>query len=168
MHAVLATPVDDGQPVGWIWRLEPKRPVRTVPVVVRDVEPHDHLQVASANDQEPVQALGTHRPHPTLRIGARTGVTSTSTPSEDNTSSKLRENFASRSRMRRRSRCARSPSTSSRLRACWVTQAPFGLAVTPARWTRRVSSSMKNSTYNRRSQTVSMVKKSHATIPAAC
>ena len=62
----------------------------------------------------------------------------------------------------------RSPSTSSRLRACWVTQAPSGLAVTPARWTRRVSSSMKNSTYSRRSQTVSTVKKSQATIPAAC
>jgi hypothetical protein len=43
-----------------------------------------------------------------------------------------------------------------------------GLAVTPARWTRRVSSSMKNSTYSRRSQMVSTVNKSQATIPAAC
>jgi hypothetical protein len=47
-------------------------------------------------------------------------------------------------------------------------QVPARLAVTPARWTRRVSSSMKNSTYNRRSQTVSTVKKSQVTIPAAC
>jgi hypothetical protein len=31
-----------------------------------------------------------------------------------------------------------------------------------------VSSSMKNSTYSRRSQTVSTVKKSQAMIPAAC
>ena len=54
----------------------------------------------------------------------------------------------------------------SRLRACWVTQAPFGWAVTPARWTRRVSSSMKHSTCSRRSEMVSSVKKSHATIPA--
>jgi hypothetical protein len=41
---------------------------------------------------------------------------------------------------------------------CWVTQAPSGLAVTPAKWTRRVSSSTKNSTYSRRSQIVSTVK----------
>ena len=54
------------------------------------------------------------------------------------------------------------------MRACWVTQAALGLAVTPARWTRRVPSSMKNNTYSRRSQTVSTVKKSQATIPAAC
>ena len=33
-----------------------------------------------------------------------------------------------------------------------------GLAVTPARWTRRVSSSMKNSTYSRRSQMLSTVR----------
>jgi hypothetical protein len=41
------------------------------------------------------------------------------------------------------------------------------LAVTPAR-SRRVSSSMKNSTYSRCSQIVSTVKQSQATIPAAC
>jgi hypothetical protein len=43
-----------------------------------------------------------------------------------------------------------------------------GLGVIPAKWTRRVSSSMKNSTYSRCSQTVSTVKKSQAMIPAAC
>jgi hypothetical protein len=62
----------------------------------------------------------------------------------------------------------RSSSTSNRLRACWVTQRLSGLAVTPARCTRLVSCSMKNSTYSRRNQTVSTVKKSQATIPAAC
>src|ERR687887_2682031 len=55
-----------------------------------------------------------------------------------------------------------------RLRACCATQAPFGLAVTPARCTRRRLSSMKKSTCRRRSQSVSTVKKSHSTIPAAC
>ena len=34
----------------------------------------------------------------------------------------------------------------SRLRACCVTQPPFGLVVIPARCTRRVASSMKNKT----------------------
>jgi hypothetical protein len=37
-------------------------------------------------------------------------------------------------------------------------QAALGLGVTLARWTRRVSSSMKNSTYSRHSKTVSTVK----------
>src|SRR6266540_1997833 len=82
----------------------------------------------------------------------------TSAPSDPKTSSNARVNFASRSRSRNRSRRPRSPSISSRLRACWATQAPSGWAVTPARQTRRVSSSMKNSTYNRRSHTVSTVK----------
>jgi hypothetical protein len=41
-------------------------------------------------------------------------------------------------------------------------QAPLGLAVTPARWTRRVSCSMKNSTYSRRSQIVSTAKTADA------
>jgi hypothetical protein len=54
-----------------------------------------------------------------------------------------------------------------RLRACWVTQRPSGLAVTPVRCTRRVPSSMKNSTYNRSSHTVSTVNKSQVTIPGA-
>jgi hypothetical protein len=42
------------------------------------------------------------------------------------------------------------------------------MAVTPAKRTRRVSSSLKNSTYSRCSQTVSTVKQSQATIRAAC
>jgi len=37
-----------------------------------------------------------------------------------------------------------APLGQQRLRACWATQAPSRLAVTPARWTRRVSSSMKH------------------------
>src|SRR5262245_36837552 len=39
-----------------------------------------------------------------------------------------------------------SPSSISRLRACWVSQRAAGLVVIPARWTRRLASSMKNST----------------------
>jgi hypothetical protein len=55
-----------------------------------------------------------------------------------------------------------------RLRVCWVTHAPTGLAVTPERWTRRVSISMKNNTERRRKSIVSTVKKSHASIVVAC
>jgi hypothetical protein len=92
-----------------------------------------------------VRTVRTQRSAYAFALGARTGVTRTSPPSERNTSLKLRENFASRSRSRKHTRRPWSPSTSSRFRACWVTQLLSGLAVTPARWTRRVASSMKNS-----------------------
>src|SRR5262249_23624830 len=36
-----------------------------------------------------------------------------------------------------------------RLRACWVSQLPVGFAVQPARWTRRLPTSRKNSTQRR-------------------
>jgi hypothetical protein len=50
----------------------------------------------------------------------------------------------------------------AKLRACWATQAPVGCAVQPAKWTRRVRTSMKKSTKMVRSGAVSMVKKSQA------
>ena len=58
--------------------------------------------MASAHDQQPVQALGartvrTQRSANAFAPGACTGVNSTSAPSERNTSPKLRLNFASRS-----------------------------------------------------------------------
>jgi hypothetical protein len=91
----------------------PERPVRTVGVVVLDIDPKDLLEVATADDQQPVQALGAHRPDPALRmgvgVGAGTGVSRTSAPSAQNTSSKLRVNFASWSRSSKHSRRSRSP-----------------------------------------------------------
>src|SRR6266516_2569346 len=144
------TLTDDGQSGGSLRRLKLERPVWTVPVVVLDVDPKDLLKMAAPNEQQPIQALGadgaTHRPAYAFAVGARTGVTSTWAPSERNASSKLRQNFASRSRSRKRTCRSRSPNTSSKLRACWVTQVLSGWAVTPARCTRRVSSSMKNRT----------------------
>lgn len=52
----------------------------------------------------------------------------------------------------------------ARFRACWVTHAPVGFAVTPARCSRRVRCSMNTSTYRRFNVAVSTVKKSHAII----
>jgi hypothetical protein len=60
------------------------------------------------------------------------------------TSSKPATNFESRSRIRNLT--SSSAPERLRLRACWVTQRLSGFAVMPARWTRRVCSSMKNST----------------------
>src|SRR6266487_2412516 len=61
---------------------------------------------------------------------------------------------------------ASSSSAATRLRACWATHAPVGFAGTPARCTRRLCRWM-NSTYSRRRNTVSTVRKSQATMPAA-
>jgi hypothetical protein len=67
MHsAALIVRTEDGQPGGLIRRLQHERPVGTVLVVMLDVDPKDPLQVATANDQEPVEALGADRPDPAL------------------------------------------------------------------------------------------------------
>jgi hypothetical protein len=65
------------------------------------------------------------------------------------TSSMAALNLLSRSRVRKRIRSDRPAKL--RLPACWATQAPLGLVVQPARWTRRLPSSMKKSTEKRRS-----------------
>jgi hypothetical protein len=63
-----------------------------------------------------------------------------------------------RSRIRNLNAAARSPRSRRRLRACWATHGPVGWAVTPAKCTRRLPSSMTNSTYSRRRNTVSTVR----------
>jgi hypothetical protein len=94
MHSALLMLVDHGQPGRRLWRQPPQRPVRTVSVVMLDVDADGLLEVAAADDQQQVPGL----------LG--------------------------------------DPAT-------------VGLTVTPTRWTRRVASSTKNSTYRRRSQMVS-------------
>jgi hypothetical protein len=54
------------------------------------------------------------------------------------------------------------------LRACWLTQAPSGLAITPPPRIRRVRMCMNTSTYRVLRNTVSTQKKSQATMPLAC
>jgi hypothetical protein len=172
MHPTLASLADDVRIRGSPRCLQPERPVRAMPVVVLDVDSKDPIQVAAPDDQQPIQALGADRPHPALRDRVRVGRLDRC-PQHGGA---LRAehvvegaaNLASRSRSKKRTGRLRSSNASKRLRACWVTQVPSGLAVTPARWTRRVSSSMKNNTYSRLSQTVSTVKKSQARIAAAC
>jgi hypothetical protein len=48
MHSALLILGANGQPGGRLWRLEPQRPVRTVFIVVPDVDPQDPLEVAAA------------------------------------------------------------------------------------------------------------------------
>jgi hypothetical protein len=136
----LWTILGGGPWTGWIWRLQPQRPVRAMSVVVLHVDPQDLIQMPLPDDQQPVHALGTHRANPTFRVafalGACTGATTTSAPSERNTSSKLRHNFVSRSRMRKR---RRRPHSQGEQQVARLPGGPgtVGLAVTPARWIRR-------------------------------
>lgn len=81
------------------------------------------------------------------------------------TASKLRLNLLSRSWMTKRGGVGRWDSDQASWRACWVTQAVSGFALQPARWTRRLPSSM---TYKRWRRTVSTVKKSAAIVLCAC
>jgi hypothetical protein len=72
-HGALVILAEDGQPGGRVWRLQPQRPVGTMSVVMLDVDLQDLLEVATADDQEPVEALGTDGAHPALRVGIRLG-----------------------------------------------------------------------------------------------
>jgi hypothetical protein len=56
---------------GWIRRLQPERPVWAMGVVVLDIDVEDLLEVAAPDDQQPVQALGAHRPDSAFRMGVR-------------------------------------------------------------------------------------------------
>jgi hypothetical protein len=131
------------------WRTLAQCPVRPVRVVVIDILTEDQPQVPLVGDQHPVQALAAalaiHRSAIAFARGARTGVLMIRTDEELET-------------VRVIARFIR------RLRACWVTHSPVGFAVIPARCTRRVPCSMKNSTYRRRRNTVSTWKKSVARI----
>src|SRR4051794_24077106 len=59
--------------------------------------------------------------------GARIGVRMIRMSAASKTASNAAVNLLSRSRIRNRNRSARSPRSISRLRACWVTQAPCGV-----------------------------------------
>src|SRR5215218_270875 len=147
-----------------IRRLQPERPVWAMGVVVLDVDPQHLLEVSSPGDQQPVQALGPDRPDPAFGVGVGVGrlyrrdqyLGAVRTEDVVEGPGELRIPIANKEAHS----SAPLASTRRRLRACWATQAPSGWAVTPAKWTRRVPSSMKNNTYRRRSQTVSTVKKS--------
>ena len=73
MHSAWLAVADDPQVGGWIRRLQSERPVGTVVVVVGDVDPEHLLKVPAAHDEQPVKALGPHRPDPALGVGVGVG-----------------------------------------------------------------------------------------------
>ena len=127
-------------------RLLMERSVRTVGVVVLDVLAQHRREVARSGDQEMVEAFTAQGADEAFRDRVRsrcpTGVRMMRMSAPAKTASKAAVNLLSRSRIRNRNRAARSPRSMSRLRACWVTQAPVGWAVIPAMCTRRLPCSI--------------------------
>jgi len=76
-----------------------------------------------------------HRRSP---AAGRTGVLTTRVPFPAETSSNAAVNLLSRSRIKNLNRPARSPTSITRFRVCWVVQAPAGCSVTPRMCTARV------------------------------
>src|SRR5215218_6111000 len=163
---------DQVQPGGWTRRFQRERPVGTVAVVVLDIHPEDLLQVTTANDQQPVQALGANRPDPTLRVGVRVRRLDR----RDEHLGALGAEHVVESATELRVAVAEHKAQSLSSLGCRQEEVagllgdPAAVRVGrhPSRWTRRVANSMKNSTYSRRRQMVSTVKKSHARMLAAC
>jgi hypothetical protein len=135
MHSAWLAVADNTQVGGWIRRLQSERPVGTVVVVVGDVAPEHLLKVPAADDEQPVKALGPHRPDPALGVGVGVGRLHRR---HKRLGSLRREDVvegAGELRIPIADEEPRPPipSISNRLRACWATQAPSGWAVTPAK-----------------------------------
>jgi hypothetical protein len=138
---------------------------------VLDADSQDLLQMPATHDEQPVQALGPHRLDPALgegvgvgRLHRREHHLGTLRPEHVvEPAAELRVTIANN-----KAHAASFLQHEQQVAGLLGDPGGVGLAVTPARCTRRVSSSTKNRTYNCRSQVVSTVKKAQATIPAAC
>ena len=124
--------------------------VRALFVVMPDIDAQDAIELASAEDEQPVQALPPQAADPApmcaFAFGAWSGVRMTLIPSLWKAASKARPNFASRSWIRNRGCRPRSSRSMSRLRACWTIQAPSGLLVEAMYSIRRLPMRMNAST----------------------
>ena len=150
-EAFESTDFADGWCRRWLARLrwlQLERAVRPVLVVVLDVLAQDAFEVAAVEDQQPVQALGANGSDEPFGDGVRLRRSCRRLDDPDAVRAEhLVEGslyLLSRSRISRRKPW--SAKSRPRLRACWVTHAPVGLAVQPANQTRRVAWAMKNNT----------------------
>jgi hypothetical protein len=124
--------------------------MRSVPVVVIDEHPQHVLQLAAAEDQGPVEALAAHGADKALggRVrlrGLDRGAHDLDTFASEDLVEGARE-LAVAIVDQEAQGASRSGTDHARFRACWATQVPLGVGVKPARWTRRLASSMKKST----------------------
>jgi hypothetical protein len=117
-------------------------------VVVLDVHAQDVFEVAAANDQEPIETLVADGADESLRVGVRLRRLHRRV---DHPHSFAAEHLVEGGGELAIAIVDQKPIRSNRLvkprlRACWTTQVPDGFSVQPPRWTRRLPSSMKNST----------------------
>jgi len=162
-HPGSAGVADSGQGGVGIGRFQSKGSVWTMLGVVPEVDPWDLLEVTAANDQQPGKALGPDGRQPTLGVGVGVGRLHRC---DQNFVAFCAEHLVEAAAERRvaiadkeaHPACLVLQAQQQVVWACWVTRVVLGLAVTPARWTRRVPRSMKHKTERRRGQTVSTVK----------
>ena|SRR5438552_18262862 len=119
-------------------------------VVVVDVDAENLLKLSPADDQDPVEAVAADGADPAL--GERVRLRRPERGADD------LDAVASEDLVERAAELAvsvvnqewigvsRSESDQASWRACWAVQVPLGLAVQPARCTRRLPSSMKKRT----------------------
>jgi hypothetical protein len=120
--------------------------MRAVAVVVLDEDALHSLEVAPVEDEEPVEALGAGGSDEALGDCIRLGRPDRcpddldAFAAEDGVelTRELVVAIANQEANWRRS----LGKGANELASCWLTQAPSGLCVHPARWTRRVPSSM--------------------------
>jgi hypothetical protein len=127
--------------------------MRSVAVVMVDNNLKHPLEVAAVEDQQPVEAFGADCADEAFGDGVRfrrshrRADNLNSFASED--SVEVTRELAVAIMDEEANRLDRSLGVQASWRACWVTQAPPGFVVQPARCTQRLPSSMKKSTYSR-------------------
>ncbi len=116
-------------------------------VVVADVDAEHAPEVAPVEDQQPVQALGTHGADEALDDRFRLRYSHRGLDAPDALATEdLVEGAAVLAVAVADQEADASAKSRPRLRACWVTQAPLGFFVQPASQTRRLSFAMKKKT----------------------
>ena len=127
-----------------------KRAVRPMTVVMTGVDAKHVLELAAAEDEQPVKAFPTDAAHPALGVGVRVRRL--------DGCADHRYSFASEDAIEAAAELGVAIldqeaelllaifEVISRLRACWAAQAPVGLEVQATNSTRRLPSEMKKST----------------------
>jgi len=134
--------------VGRFGREQRESAVRALVVVMREIDAQHSLEVAAAEDQQPVKTLAADGANEAFGVGVCLWCPEWRL---DHLDPFAAEDFVEGSGELAVAVVDQEPDPleyagEAQLRACWVTQAPVGLVVQPARWTRRLSSSMKKST----------------------
>ncbi len=124
--------------------------MRPMPVVMARIDIKHVLELAAAEDEQPVEALATDAADPALGVGVRVRRLDGCADHRDPFS--LEDVIEAAAELgvaivdEEAERLPVSSSVISRLRACWATQALFGFAVQATNSIRRRSSEMKKST----------------------